>query len=147
MFVDPKNSQSEAREWISAASVQTMRLTDLPDASRVAANTQSVGLIIVDLDGCGGIAVAASDLITFRLEHHEIPLILISSESACDEFGSERLAIADVTLRFPLSISRFDLALAKVEMNNLEWQHRVKCQLTTSLLKDVLEAGQRRKIY
>lgn len=125
LLVDPNQLQTRLKYWLTESSVSLEVTKSLAEASlAITTSDQKIGLVIVDLDSCGGIASVASDLITFRLKHQRTPVIIISAESAVDDFSTERLAVTDVTLRGPVSMSRLDLALAEAQINNQVWQDR-----------------------
>ncbi len=125
LLVDPHDRQTRLKHWLTENAVDLNAADSLRQANlSISTSNQPIGLVIVDLESCGGIASVASDLITFRLRHRATPVILISDESAVDDFSTERLAITDVTLRGPVSLSRLDLALAEAQINNQVWQDR-----------------------
>lgn len=125
LLVDPNQLQTRLKHWLTENSVCLEVTQSLAQTSLAIATTnQRIGLVIVDLDSCGGIASVVSDLIAFRLKHPGAPVIIISAESVVDDFSTERLAITDVTLRGPVSMSRLDLALAEAQINNQVWQDR-----------------------
>ena len=125
LLLDPQERQIRLKHWLTENAVDMKSVESLPQAtSKISSSNQPIGLVIVDLESCGGIATAASDLLTFRLQHKSTPVIIISDESAVDDFSTERLAITDVTLRGPVSLSRLDLALAEAQINNQVWQDR-----------------------
>lgn len=126
LIVDKTQLQGECEQWLASACLDTRRVSSLTGAGQLIDNGQRrVGLVIVDLDRCGGIARIASDLMVFRKVRPDIPVILVSADSVVDDFSTERLAIADVTLRAPVSMSRLDLALAEAQVNNQVWQARL----------------------
>lgn len=126
LIVDQTQLQGECEQWLASACLDTRRVSSLTSAGQLIDSGQRrVGLVIVDLDRCGGIARIASDLMVFRKVRPDIPVILVSADSVVDDFSTERLAIADVTLRAPVSMSRLDLALAEAQVNNLVWQGRL----------------------
>lgn len=125
LLIDPQERQVRLKHWLTENAVDLNSAGSLRQAkAKIAASNQPIGLVIVDLESCGGIASVASELLTFRLQHKTTPVILISDESAVDDFSTERLAITDVTLRGPVSLSRLDLALAEAQINNQVWQDR-----------------------
>lgn len=125
LIVDPHHHQRDLRKWLTSNALRTGVMADLAQASHfIRSGTYQVGLVVVDLESCGGIANIVSELMAFRTAQYDIPLILISAESTVDDFSTERLAIADVTLRGPVSVSRLDLALAEAQINNQVWQAR-----------------------
>ena len=82
-------------------------------------------LVIIDLETAGGIASAYSDLRKFRDQHAQIPVILLSHEYAGDDFGTDRLALCDISLRAPFSFQALNFALHEAEVNNAVWQKRL----------------------
>lgn len=125
LVVDPRNLSLDVQRWLASNCLHTRSLANLAQAGGVIeAGIHQVGLVVVDLDSCGGIAEVVGSLMTFRDKFVDIPLVFMSSESLSDDFSTERLAIADVTLRVPVSVSRLDLALAEAQINNQVWQSR-----------------------
>lgn len=80
--------------------------------------------VIIDIESAGGIASAYSALRRFRDRHPDIPVILLSDEFAKDDFGTNRLALCDISLRTPFSFATFGFALRESEVNNMAWQQR-----------------------
>lgn len=68
-------------------------------------------VIIVDIDHVGGVHAAIDLCLGIRKTRPNSRIILLSAETERDDFGSERLAICDGTLRKPVSHSRFVDAL------------------------------------
>lgn len=126
LVVDPLRSQTLVADCLAGNQIQTRTLVDLAVAERiVAAGAQEIGLVVVDIDSCGGISKVIRELIAFRRISPETPVILISAESETDDFSTIRLALCDVTLRGPVSVARLDQALADAQINNLIWQSRI----------------------
>ena len=92
--------------------------------------------MIIDLEAAGGITSAYPALRAFRDRHPDIPVILLSDEFSTDDFGTDRLALCDVSLRIPFSFASFGFALREAEVNNTVWQQRqielsqIKCHKT-----------------
>lgn len=125
LVVDPRNRSLDVRHWLASNCLPTCSLGDLAQAGGVIeSGIHQVGLVVVDVDSCGGIAKVIGELMAFRKKFVDIPLVLVSAESPADDFSTERLAIADVTLHVPVSVSRLDLALAEAQINNQAWQAR-----------------------
>ena len=80
--------------------------------------------VIIDLEAAGGITSAYPALRAFRDRHPDIPVILLSDEFSTDDFGTDRLALCDVSLRIPFSFASFGFALREAEVNNTVWQQR-----------------------
>lgn len=125
LIVDPRGIQRDMPFWLANNCLKTRTLKTVSKAGQtVDSGEQQVGLVVVDLESCGGIASIVSDLMAFRQAYVDTPVILISADSEVDDFSTERLAIGDVTLRGPVSVSRLDLALAEAQINNQVWQAR-----------------------
>lgn len=125
VVVDPGRRQLDLQHWLANNCLQTQVAENLHQAQKlIEAGVQSVGLVLIDLESCGGISRIIGDLLAFRRRFVDTPIVLISAESEVDDFSTERLAISDVTLRAPVSVSRLDLALAEAQINNQVWQSR-----------------------
>lgn len=61
---------------------------------------------------------AVDILFYFRRFINHIPTILVSSEFSCDDFGTERISLSDVSVRSPVSPERFKLAVKTANVNN-----------------------------
>lgn len=68
-------------------------------------------VIIVDVEHVGGVHAAIDLCLGIRQSRPGSRIILLSGETERDDFGSERLAICDATLRKPVSHRRFIDAL------------------------------------
>ena len=85
----------------------------------------AVDYVVVDVEGCGGIAKIIDGLLALRLGHPELPVLLASREVQSDDLSTVRLAIADATVKLPLSQARLTEAMASARENNLAWQARL----------------------
>ncbi|NNY51143.1 MULTISPECIES: hypothetical protein [unclassified Roseobacter] len=65
-------------------------------------------------------------LITFREQVCRVPNILLSSSFGRDDFGVDRLPIADASLRLPVARGRIAAAIAEARTNNALWQRRLE---------------------
>ncbi|TCP19715.1 iron-containing alcohol dehydrogenase, partial [Rhodovulum adriaticum] len=61
-----------------------------------------------------------------------VPVILVSWRVARDDFGSERLPLADVTLRDPVAMASLEAGLAFAADNNRQWRQRCASQRESS---------------
>lgn len=126
LIVDPQRAQRDVAACLAGNRLQTRSVVDVAVAAEiVAGGAREIGLIVVDIDSCGGISKVIPELIAFRRMSPGTPVILISAESEADDFSTIRLALCDVTLRGPVSVARLDQALADAQINNLIWQERV----------------------
>jgi len=69
-------------------------------------------------------------LLVFRLQYPLIAIALVSQDFRCDEVGTYRLQIADVSLRLPLTVGRFRHSLDIMLRNNKLWTSRVRTSVT-----------------
>lgn len=72
----------------------------------VSAKPSDWQLLMVDLDGYDDSDEAIDDLLAFRAESPETVVILLSSDVGRDDLSLERIAVADATIRKPISRSR-----------------------------------------
>lgn len=84
--------------------------------------------VLIDVEACGGINRIIDALLGFRLRQPETPVILASREVQSDDLSTVRLAIADATVRLPLSRARTAEAIAVARENNRIWQCRLECR-------------------
>lgn len=80
--------------------------------------------VVMDIEALGGIASAYTAIRRFRDRNPDVPVILMSSEFAADDLGTDRLALGDVSLRVPFTFAALDLALREAPINNAAWQNR-----------------------
>lgn len=73
----------------------------------------------------GGITAIASDLMALRLKRPDLIVILMSNEFERHDFGQERLALCDISLRLPCTFAALELALVEAEINNWAWFERL----------------------
>lgn len=83
------------------------------------------GYVIVDVEAMGGITAIASDLMALRLKRPDLIVILMSNEFERHDFGQERLALCDISLRLPCTFAALELALVEAEINNWAWFERL----------------------
>jgi AmiR/NasT family two-component response regulator len=68
--------------------------------------------IFVDIEHAGGVHAAIDLCLGIRTEHPKSKIILLSDNSDRDDFGTERLAICDATLKKPVTYERLTDAIA-----------------------------------
>jgi hypothetical protein len=83
-------------------------------------------ILIIDIDGLGGILNVIDELIAFRVANPAVITVLMSEDFQRDEFEGSRLWVCDASLRLPFSFSRLEQALIEADLNTLVWQGR--CQ-------------------
>lgn len=74
--------------------------------------------ILVDESAAEDIRQLVEHCLFLRRALPEVPLLLLSPSVKGDDFGTERMAICDVTLRTPLSQAAFVRALRMARSNN-----------------------------
>jgi hypothetical protein len=102
--------------------------------------------IFVCVDDCGGIGAVFETLRRFRNAYPKTPIILISSDFSKDDLSCERLPLADVSLKAPLSAGRMDEALKAAFLNNVIWQSRIQDLGQNKSNEDLLEVEDARVI-
>ena len=110
-------------DWIAEHDMPFRRIATLTLQGPVWSAPRGV-MLLVDLDTVGGVAAIAGDLMRLRAGRPDIAVVLLSEEVSGHDFGLERLALADVTLRLPCAFSSFELALTEAPINNAVWQER-----------------------
>lgn len=80
--------------------------------------------IFVSVDDFGGPVCVYDQLIALRKNMTETAVILVSSEFATDEYGTYRLPVADVSLRYPFTKSSLLFALKQAPINLSVWSQR-----------------------
>lgn len=104
--------------WLDAQDIGfTMRasMTPLADCQ----------VMLIDFDSFGATDQTIDELRRLRNEHPDVWVILVSWAFGRDDFSTDRLPIADVCLRGPVSFARLELALVEAEVNNAIWQGRL----------------------
>ena len=91
--------------------------------------------VFVSIDDFGGPTLVYDQLHDLRQKMPNTAVILLSSEFATDEYGTHRLTLADVSLRFPFSKSSLLFALEQAPVNLSAWKQRFASltQSTTAL--------------
>lgn len=64
--------------------------------------------IVVNADAEEGLEVIIDNLLSFRRSTIDIAVLLVSEQVAGDDFGCERDAICDGTLKYPVSVARMN---------------------------------------
>lgn len=115
-----------ARHFVSRGD-EAHLVTDVDEAFGVLKNRPDAwSLVILDLDSFGGILELSDDLMEFRAEAPEVPVLLLSSGFSQDDLSEERLPMCDASVRSPaLSPSIAKGVKAAVE-NNKSWRLRCK---------------------
>src|SRR6056297_462363 len=80
--------------------------------------------VLVSIDDFGGPALVYDQLRLLRQAFYHSSIVLVSSEFQVDEYGTYRLPIADISLRYPFSKSSLFLALKQAPLNLEVWHRR-----------------------
>ncbi|SPJ27086.1 hypothetical protein [Falsiruegeria mediterranea] len=78
----------------------------------------SWGLLVVCIDEINDLHETIDALLLVRSANPKLPIILLSEKFSRHEFGVERRAICDVSLKIPASFVAFQLAIAQAVSNN-----------------------------
>lgn len=111
-------------DWLADHGLPFRRIGALHPTAPVWSAPQGAALL-VDLDTLGGISEMAEPLMRLRLNRPDIAVVLLSEEVESHDFGTERLVLADITLRLPCAFASFEFALAEAPINNAAWQERL----------------------
>jgi|GEM_PF-4136906 len=112
-------------EWLSDQSLPVLVTHSLANIARQGFGGHCpFSMLVVDVDTLGDLEDVTDDLARLRRDNADLPVILISSGFAQDDFSCVRLPIADVSLRWPVSFFRLEIAVSQAQANNLEWQSR-----------------------
>ncbi|WP_132605544.1 hypothetical protein, partial [Rhodovulum adriaticum] len=86
--------------WMRAAGLSVGLTDQLGSAfSALRVDPSCWGALLIHVDDFGGIDEVLEKLLILRRQVPNVPVILVSWRVARDDFGSERLPLADVTLR------------------------------------------------
>ncbi|TKD22644.1 hypothetical protein FBT96_05870 [Rhodobacter capsulatus] len=111
-------------DWLADHGLPFRRIGALHPTAPVWSAPQGA-LLLVDLDTLGGMSEMAEPLMRLRLGRPDIAVVLLSEEVETHDFGTERLVLADITLRLPCAFASFEFALAEAPINNAAWQERL----------------------
>ena len=111
-------------DWLADHGLPFRRIGALHPTAPVWSAPQGAALL-VDLDTLGGISEMAEPLMRLRLNRPDIAVVLLSEAVETHDFGTERLVLADITLRLPCAFASFEFALVEAPINNAAWQERL----------------------
>lgn len=83
-------------------------------------------MLIVEIEGFGGISAVIGSLMTLRREQPELPVIIASTRTPSHDFSQERLPICDASLALPSIASELSVALQNAVSNNQAWRKRLE---------------------
>jgi len=85
---------------------------------------QGWSLMIVEIDGFGGVFNVLDKLLSLRQERPGLPVILASRRLREHDLSSERLPICDVSIALPTDAAELHVAVLRANVNNFAWQMR-----------------------
>lgn len=128
MFVSDDHRQvSPYMGMLSSIEMVTAQRASLPDAiAEIYTTPTGWACLVVDIDDVGGFGSTIIDrLMALRERVSDLPVILLSSDVSLNDYSTERLTIADVTLRKPANLQNFEIGVLEAIENNLVWQQRI----------------------
>lgn len=96
--------------------------------STISAEPHRWNAIFIDIDECerqDDLDEIVSDLMAFRSTVPDISVVVSSASFARDNYGTERLSIADVSLRKPVSALKVLESMSVANENNRLWRSRL----------------------
>jgi hypothetical protein len=114
---------NQAIRWMGELHIDPYFAETLSGAARhIRSNILSPSLVLVSLDDCPDIYMAVDALLSFRKEFPNVAVMLTSENVTTNDFSCERLAIADVTLKEPLTLFALEFGLVEAVVNCGVWQ-------------------------
>jgi hypothetical protein len=114
------------RSWASRLDREAAFPLTIPSLLRqLARGEPAPAAVVVDLHRCQPLAAAVEQLIAFRLTSPTVPVVLVMDDLRRHDFGTERLAMCDVSLRGPIDMALLELALCEAIANNNAWLERL----------------------
>lgn len=108
---DPEARQHLLSKLREIGVVQTASISDVCALEGSTEITRPFDIIVVNFDAFGDPVDAVDALVEFRKSLQNKRVILISAQVKGDDFGSERKAICDATLRSPVTNERLNSAI------------------------------------
>mgnify|MGYP000123786629 CR=1 FL=1 len=108
-------------EMLEISGVITLTCGELQDIFSYTNHNLKLDYLVIDVDGCGGLAALTSQLRDLRISLAETNIILLSSDFDEDDFCGGQMMLADVSLRLPVSYFALDLALVQAPINRSIW--------------------------
>lgn len=105
-------------DWDLPPDCNLFTLPDLPDVMHRPA------IILFDLDSFQDFDSAIEPLLKFRHTFPSIPVVVFSASFKCDDTGTERLQIADCSMKWPFGFERIEKYRADIIENNAIWVRR-----------------------
>lgn len=114
--------QDSAAYLLTDLGIDALAIAELSDTGRPSGADGSLGVLaIVDLDALGDLEEATERLLIQRVSTPGIPTVLASRNFRRNDYGSERISIADVSVRFPFGRNELATAISQALVNNSGW--------------------------
>lgn len=105
-------------------------VTDLDEALGVLRGQPEIwSMAVLDVDSLGGILELSDDLMDFRAEVPEVPVMLVSAGFSQDDLTEERLPMCDASVRTPARLPSIVKGVAAAIENNKTWRMRAETLL------------------
>ncbi len=111
-------------DWLAAQSLQITWASRADWVKLVLERRHAYSYVMLDIDYLGGIKTIYDALAHLRIEVPDLPIILLSSSFARNNFNLDRIWLCDVSLRAPVTFAALELAMTTSELNNAVWQTR-----------------------
>lgn len=100
-------------------------VTNLDEALGVLRGKPEIwSMAVLDVDSFGGILELSDDLLDFRAEVPEVPVMLVSAGFSQDDLTEERLPMCDASVRNPARLTSIVKGVAAAIDNNKTWRIR-----------------------
>lgn len=118
-------TDSLLRSWLGRAGFSVTAQPTLDEMiDELAADPDNTGIVFVEIESLGGITQTIEALLEIRKIAPAVTLVLLSEKATVSEFGTERLAICDATVKSPIGWKSLVEALEQAKTNNKIWQDR-----------------------
>lgn len=105
-------------------------VTDFDEALGVLRGQPEIwSMAVLDVDSLGGILELSDDLMDFRAEVPEVPVMLVSAGFSQDDLTEERLPMCDASVRNPARLPSIVKGVAAAIENNKTWRMRAETLL------------------
>jgi hypothetical protein len=120
----PLGEMAKPADWLAAQSLQITWASRADWVKLVLKRRHAYSHVMLNIDHLGGINTIFDALAHLRIEVPDLPIILLSSSFARNNFNLDRIWLCDVSLRAPVTFAALELAMTTSELNNAVWQTR-----------------------
>lgn len=118
-------TDSLLRSWLGRAGFSVTARPSLDEMiNELTADPDNTGIVFVEIESLGGITQTIEALLEIRKIAPAVTIVLLSEKATVSEFGTERLAICDATVKSPIGWKSLVEALEQAKTNNKIWQAR-----------------------